>query len=78
MDGVLQWDLVLLQQSLCLTEGEVKSYFTDGRRVSFVIERRLSREVLGGSLAASEGDDHDAVDREGRRWEVRSISKGGI
>lgn len=36
------------------------------------------REVLGGRLARSEGDDYDVLDRHGRKWEVRSVSKGGI
>lgn len=78
MDGVLRWDLLPLQDALHLNESEVKECFTDGRRVSFLIERRLSRDVLGERLAASEGDDHDVLDAQGRKWEVRSLTKGGI
>src|SRR2546425_10375243 len=33
-----------------LSADEVRAYFTDGRRVSFMLERRLMREVLGGNL----------------------------
>ena len=36
------------------------------------------REVLGGKLAPSEGDDHDLIDTQGRKWEGRSVSGGGI
>jgi hypothetical protein len=43
-----------------------------------MLERRLMREVLGGRLATSEGDDHDLVDAQDRKWEVRSVSGGGI
>ena len=76
--GTLEWDLGLLQRAMHLTVDDVRTYFTDGRRVSFVLERRLRREVLGGTLAVSEGDDHDLVDHQGRKWEVRSVSARGI
>lgn len=76
--GILEWDLGLLQRAMHLTLDDVRTYFTDGRRVSFVLERRLMREVLGGKLAVSEGDDHDLVDDQGRKWEVRSVSARGI
>jgi hypothetical protein len=56
----------------------VKEYLTDGRRVSFLPERRLSREVFEGTLAPSEGAGYDLLDREGLKWEVRSVSKGGV
>lgn len=76
--GTLEWDLDLLQQAMHLDVEDIHTYFTDGRRVSFILERRLMREVLGGKLAQSEGDDHDLVDDQGRKWEVRSISSSGI
>lgn len=64
---------------LRVTEADVRDYFTDGRRISFLIERRLAREVLSGaSLASSEGAAFDLQDSQGRRWEVRSISAAGI
>ncbi len=59
-------------------ETDVREYFTDGRRVSFLLERRLAKEVLKGTLAPSEGAGFDLIDPEGRKWEVRSISRGGI
>jgi hypothetical protein len=75
---VLEWNLDELAASLVLEAPEVQAYFTDGRRVSFLLERRLCREVLKGALAPSEGAAYDLVDGVGGRWEVRSISKGGI
>ena len=76
--GILEWDLDQLQHAMHLNVHDVRAYFTDGRRVSFMLERRLMREVLGGRLAVSEGDDHDLVDAQGKKWEVRSVSGGGI
>ena len=61
-----------------ISEEDVRAYFTDGRRVSFLLERRIAYEVLGGSLAPTEGVSYDVLDREGKKWEVRSISRGGI
>ena len=72
--GYLEWNLEELRAAMHLNAEDVLAYFTDGRRVSFMLERRIMREVLGGRLAASEGDDHDLVDSQGRKWEVRSVS----
>ncbi len=67
-----------IANSLRLTPGDTIDYFTDGRRVSFVLERRLAFEVLGGTLAPNEGAGFDLLDKEGKKWEVRSITRGGI
>lgn len=56
--GYLEWNLEELRAAMHLNAEDVLAYFTDGRRVSFMLERRIMREVLGGRLAASEGDDH--------------------
>ena len=77
-DGVLSWDLELISQSLKLSTADVTSYFTDGRRVSFLLERRLAYEVFRGKLAPSEGAGFDLLDAQNNKWEVRSITKGGI
>ena len=77
-DGTLTWDLPSLATALRVSEGTVREYFRDGRRVSFLIERRISAEVLGGTLAPSEGASYDLLDSMGRKWEVRSITKAGI
>ena len=76
--GLLEWDLSQLATSMKLKESDVKLYFTDGRRVSFMLERRIAHDVLKGTLAPSEGAGWDVRDPDGGKWEVRSISRGGI
>jgi hypothetical protein len=68
----------MLATALKISEADVRAYFTDGRRVSFVLERRIAAEVVHGRLASSEGAGYDLIDPAGRYWEVRSITKGGI
>jgi hypothetical protein len=75
--GVLKWDIKELSNSLKLAELDVKAYFQDGRRISFLLERRINKEVLAGDLAPSEGSSFDLYDKDGNKWEVRSITKGG-
>ena len=77
-NGKLSWDIEEIARALKIGEKDVREYFTDGRRVSFILERRIAREILKGTLAPTEGAGFDIVDPEGGRWEVRSISKGGI
>ena len=77
-ESVLSWNLELLAQAMQVSSDEVRQYFTDGRRVSFVLERRISREIVKGELAKSEGAAWDLIDLEGGKWEVRSLTKGGI
>ena len=76
--GTLTWNLELLAKALKITHRDVRAYFTDGRRVSFIIERRIAYEIIGGTLAASEGAGFDLRDKTGGKWEVRSITKGGV
>lgn len=76
--GVLKWNVVEIACALKIKTRDVRDYFTDGRRVSFLLERRLAYEVIKGTLAASEGAGWDLLDTHGKKWEVRSISKGGI
>ena len=76
--GYLTWNLELLAKAMKITHGDVRAYFTDGRRVSFILERRIAYEVIGGTLAASEGAGFDLRDKRGGKWEVRSITKGGV
>ena len=77
-NGTLSWDIKEISSALKISENDVKNYFTDGRRVSFILERRIAREILNGRLASNEGKDYDVLDSQGRKWEVRSISKNGI
>ena len=76
--GTLTWNLGQLAAAMHLTPEEVSMYFKDGRRVSFLLERRISREVIKGRLAESEGAGYDLICPKGLKWEVRSMSAGGI
>lgn len=73
----LEWDMNEVAVALRIDAGSVREYFTDGRRVAFLIERRIAREE-GFSLAASEGAAFDLVDGNGGSWEVRNITRSGI
>jgi hypothetical protein len=77
-NGNLTWDIKEIALALKISPEDVREYFTDGRRVSFILERRIAREILKGHLAPSEGAGFDLIDPEGGKWEVRSISRGGI
>ncbi len=74
----LVWDQEELARAFKVTTDDVREYLTDGRRVSFIIERRLKWENRGWSLAPSEGAGYDLVDPHGGMWEVRSITKQGV
>lgn len=74
----LTWDIQKLAEAFKVTEEDVKEYLTDGRRVSFIIERRLAWENPGWKLAPSEGAGYDLIDPDGNCWEVRSITNGGV
>ena len=76
--GRLTWDLDEVSRALKISPTDVRAYFTDGRRVSFILERRLAKEVLRGSLAKSEGAGYDVMDSQGGLWEVRSLTRGGV
>jgi hypothetical protein len=77
-NGLLTWNISEIAKALKIGESDVHEYFTDGRRVSFILERRLAYEVIKGKLAASEGAGYDLIDPQGRKWEVRSVTKSGI
>jgi hypothetical protein len=77
-DTILTWDVDALTKAMKLDTSEVDQYFKDGRRISFIIERRIAREILGGRIADSEGAGYDLLDKDGGKWEVRSLTKGGI
>lgn len=74
----LTWNAEELAHALRVTVEDVKEYLTDGRRASFLIERRLMWENSGWTLAPSEGAGYDLRDPEGGLWEVRSITRGGV
>jgi len=74
---MLTWDVGELSLALKIDVSSIREYFTDGRRVAFIIERRLKTE-LGFRLAASEGAAFDLVDGQGEKWEARNITSGGV
>lgn len=76
--GILSWHIEEIAKALKISENDVIKYFTDGRRVSFILERRVAKELFNGKLAPSEGAGYDVLDKNGGKWEVRSISKDGI
>lgn len=75
--GKLTWDVDKLVDALHMDREDVIKYFRDGRRISFILERRICKEVLGGKLPESEGASFDLFDADGEKWEVRSVSAGG-
>ena len=76
--GWLEFDVDRIAIALEINVEDVQTYFTDGRRVSFLIERRAVEAMPGSKLAPSEGSGYDLIDSEGGYWEVRSLTKGGI
>ncbi len=77
-NGVLEWNIEEIAKALRIQPEDVREYFTDGRRVSFIVERRIAREIIKGDMAPTEGAGYDIVDSQGGKWEVRSITRGGI
>ena len=74
---VLKWDLSEVAKAIKISEEETKEYFRDGRRCAFLVERRV-RDFIEGKLAPSEGSSYDLIDKDGKNWEVRSVTKSGI
>jgi hypothetical protein len=71
---LFEWDLAALAAALHIPPADVEIYFRDGRRISFVLERRIRDSFDGWHLAPSEGAGYDLVDDRGEKWEVRSVS----
>jgi hypothetical protein len=59
--GVFEWNIAEIATALKITREDARAYFTDGRRVSFLLERRIAFEVIEGSLAPSEGAGYDVL-----------------
>lgn len=74
----MRWDVSALSEALLITSEDVSEYMTDGRRISFILERRLRLEHPGWKLAPSEGASYDLIDPDGGLWEVRSLTRGGV
>ena len=74
----MQWDENELAAAFKVSTDDIREYLTDGRRVSFIIERRLKWENPGWKLAPSEGAGYDLLDPDGGMREVRSITRQGV
>lgn len=77
-NGYFRFNLEKISSALGISEEDTRLYFTDGRRISFLIERRAVEVMPGSRLAPSEGSGFDLIDSAGGHWEVRSLTKGGI
>tara|TARA_E500000075_G_C6907713_1_gene277626 strand:+ start:79 stop:285 length:207 start_codon:yes stop_codon:yes gene_type:complete len=62
----LKWDISKLKTALELSEEDVKKYFTDGRRVSFLTERMIVKKY-NGILSPSEGAGYDLIMPGGKK-----------
>ena len=76
--NILTWNIKNLADTIKLKDADVKQYFTDGRKISFILERRIAYEFLKGTIAENEGKAYDIIAPNGDLWEVRSITKGGV
>ncbi len=65
--GHIDWSIEDLSRALKINAADVREYFTDGRRISFILGRRLAHEILGGKLAETEGAGYDLIDQRRRR-----------
>jgi len=74
----LRWDEEELARAFKVTTKDIREYLTDGRRVGFIIERRLVWENPGWRLAPSEGAGFDLFDPNNGKWEVRSVTSAGV
>lgn len=77
INGSLIWDVQKLSEALHLSKEDIIDYFRDGRRMSFILERRICKEILGGRMPKSEGSSFDIFDKEGNKWEVRCVTEQG-
>jgi len=74
-NGILSWDIEEIARALKISKTDVREYFTDGRRVSFILERRIAREIFNGSIASTEGAEYDILDKKGGKWESGKLGK---
>lgn len=74
----IDFDEQKLAEAFGVTIDDIREYLTDGRRISFIIERRLKWMHPEWCLAPSEGAGYDLLAPDGACWEVRSITFGGV
>ena len=75
MDGFLTWDLDKLADALQIEVEEAKKYFRDGRKLSYLAEMVLAKE-LGMDKAETEAKPYDLIDpNTNEKWEVRCMNR---
>lgn len=74
----IEFDCQKLAQAFGVADADVHEFMTDGRRASFIVERRLKWAHDGWELAPTEGAGYDLRAPDGGLWEVRSITRGGV
>lgn len=74
----IKFDCASLANAFAVEEDDIYEFMTDGRRASFIIERRLKWAHPGWELAPSEGAGYDLLSPDKEKWEVRSITRGGV
>jgi hypothetical protein len=74
----IEFNCLALAAAFGIKEADVHEFMTDGRRASFIVERRICWSHPGWKLAPSEGAGYDLEDPQGSLWEVRSITRQGV
>mgnify|MGYP003152686876 FL=1 len=75
MDGLLKWNLSKLANALQVKVSEARTYFRDGRKLSFLAEVVLAKE-LGMNKAETESKPYDLIDpNTNEKWEVRCMNR---
>lgn len=74
----IDFDCEKLSDAFGVEAEDVFEFMTDGRRASFIIERRIKWAHPGWELAPTEGAGYDLMSPEGEKWEVRSITQQGV
>jgi hypothetical protein len=71
-------DISGIADAFCVTLADAREYLSDGRRASFIIERRLVWMHPDWKLAPSESESYDLRAPNGRLWEVRCVTRNGV
>lgn len=69
----IKFDFTKTAAGLGISFDETISYFLDGRKISFLLEQRLSK-LSGYTKAPSESSPFDVIDDEGKKAEVRCLT----
>jgi hypothetical protein len=70
----INFDFKTAAVGLGLTYADTIQFFLDGRRISMLLEKRVSN-LNGYKKATSESDPYDAIDPHGKKIEVRCLTK---